>query len=543
MVGESDPCRLSEVSGDEPMNQSTTLARSITRGLIELGISDVVLSPGSRSAPLAIALGEARDRGLIRIHVRIDERSAAFFALGLSKATNRYVPVLCTSGSAVANFYPAFIEAYQSDIKLLALTADRPERLRKTGSNQTTLQASFFGQFAARSIDTSTPIELSHILAGNLRSSGPIHINLQFDEPLLPDDESDWLAGIKVTPISEKTFVPAELAFNQKKIALIIGHDRAGFSVANINKFAEDLKAVVVSEDPVSFERAIAHAPIILSDESVREKLKADLAIVIGRTTLTRAINTYISSAKRIMVIDPRTSDIDTRRSADEIHHVIPNVIRSDADPSWQSEWITYFELARTAISASAEWSEGRIAAAVAQVEADALYIASSRPIRDIEAFALANPSLSLFANRGLAGIDGNISTAMGVATQFKKTVALIGDLAFFHDISALTNEIVENLTIVVVDNNGGGIFSTLPQRGVANFEEFFGTPHNKSIKKIASAFGIKSIEVESVTDLLSEIVNAHQKGVKVIVAKAPARESNADNLHAITESFSKLVH
>jgi 2-succinyl-5-enolpyruvyl-6-hydroxy-3-cyclohexene-1-carboxylate synthase len=543
VVGESDPCRLSEVSGDEPVNQSTTLARSLARGLIELGVSDVVLSPGSRSAPLTIAFGEARDRGLIRIHVRIDERSAAFFALGLSKATNRYVPVLCTSGSAVANFYPAFIEAFQSDIKLLALTADRPERLRKTGANQTTLQAGFFGQFATRSIDTATPIELSHILAGNSRSSGPIHINLQFDEPLLPDDESDWLAGVKVIPISEKVFIPADIAINQKQVALIIGHDRAGFSVEDINEFARDLKAVVVSEDPISFEGAIAHAPIILSDEKVREKLKADLAVVIGRTTLTRSINTYINSAKRIMVIDPRTSDIDTRRSADEIHHVIPNVIRSEADPSWRNEWLTYSDLARTAISASAEWSEGRIAAAVAQTEVDALYIASSRPIRDVEAFALANPSVSVFANRGLAGIDGNISTAMGIATQFNKTLALIGDLALFHDISALTNEIRENLTIVVVDNNGGGIFSTLPQRGVANFEEFFGTPHNKSIKKIASAFGIKSIEVESVADLLAEIASSNQKGVKVIVAKAPLREFNADNLKTIMESFSKLVN
>ncbi len=159
------------------MSISTTLARHIVRQLIEFGIEDAVLSPGSRNAPLSLALYQAEERGLIRLHVRIDERGAAFFALGISKATGKYVPVICTSGTAVANYYPATLEAYHSNTNLLLLTADRPAQLRKTGSNQTTLQNQIFGSFVRHSVDTAAPIDLAPLLS----ESGPVHINLQFE--------------------------------------------------------------------------------------------------------------------------------------------------------------------------------------------------------------------------------------------------------------------------------------------------------------------------------------------------------------------------
>jgi 2-succinyl-5-enolpyruvyl-6-hydroxy-3-cyclohexene-1-carboxylate synthase len=148
-----------------------------------------------------------------------------------------------------------------------------------------------------------------------------------------------------------------------------------------------------------------------------------------------------------------------------------------------------------------------------------------------------------VFANRGLAGIDGNISTAMGIATKHQTTVALIGDLAFLHDLSSLTNQIDENLTLVVVDNDGGGIFSTLPQAGVDNFEEVFGTPHGQSIKKIATAMGLKAVEVDNVSDLLAEIEEKGAgRGIKVIIAKMPSRDENAQNLKSINERFASLA-
>ncbi len=526
---------------------STKLGRHIVRRLIELGVSDVVISPGSRNAPLSLAFAAAAKKNLIRMHVRIDERGAAFFALGISKATKRYVPVVATSGTAVANFLPAVLEAYHSQERLLLLTADRPERLRKTGSNQTTLQQNIFGGFVMKSIDTSAPFEPRHLLT----NGGPVHFNLQFEEPLLPEDgsgdESSWLDGIKVAPLDEKVVVPAEISINQKRVAVIVGHDRAGFEAQAIREFAMSTNAVLISEDPITFPDAIGHASLIFSNEALREKLTAELAIVIGRTTLTRSLNSYISLAKRIMVIDPRVAEIDTRRSADEIHHVLPRVVATSADPDWKKEWLSYFTLAQQAISESAQWSEGRVAAAIAQLEMDALFVASSRPIRDIESFALGSDEtekVKVFANRGLAGIDGNISTAMGIATTFNRSVALLGDLAFLHDVSALTNPINADLTIVVIDNDGGGIFSTLPQRGVEHFEEVFGTPHGRNLKKISAAFGVKAVEVDSIESLRAALENGGKGAgkVRVVIAKVPPREINAANLDSIRELFTSLI-
>ena len=176
------------------MINSTKLAHSLVRQLIELGVSDFVVSPGSRNAPLLIALGEAADKKLIDLHVKIDERGAAFFALGISKASNNYVAVICTSGTAAANFLPAALESVHGGNHLLIITADRPERLRKTGANQTTNQVDLF-QFI-KTHDISSDIEIRNALNG-----GPVHLNIQFDEPLLPEGSVDWLAGLKINQL------------------------------------------------------------------------------------------------------------------------------------------------------------------------------------------------------------------------------------------------------------------------------------------------------------------------------------------------------
>jgi 2-succinyl-5-enolpyruvyl-6-hydroxy-3-cyclohexene-1-carboxylate synthase len=203
------------------MSNSAALARSIIKQLIELGIRDVVLSPGSRNAPLSIALYEASEKGLINLHVRIDERGAAFFALGISKASARYVPVVCTSGTAVANYYPALLEAHHSDINLLLLTADRPARLRRTGSNQTTDQSNIFGTFVRASFDTDKDLDLSEALSG----SGPVHVNLQFDEPLLDKENSDWLSGVKIKTQEKSTGKSIEINTQSEKSVVVVGHD------------------------------------------------------------------------------------------------------------------------------------------------------------------------------------------------------------------------------------------------------------------------------------------------------------------------------
>ena len=522
------------------MSVSTALARHTVRQLIELGVEDVVLSPGSRNAPLSIAFYQAAEKGLIDIHVRIDERGAAFFALGISKASGKYVPVVCTSGTAVANYFPAVLEAHHSDVNLLMLTADRPARLRNTGSNQTTNQHGIFGEFVRSSIDTAAPIDLTRILEGR----GPVHLNLQFDEPLLPEDYSDWLSGIHPVVNAEPIVVPGEIDITTKRNLIIVGHDRAGFSVDEIEDLADDLAAPIVSEDPLVFEQAIAHAPIILSDERVRRELAAELVVVIGRTTLSRSTNAYIQGSSRVMVIDPRTEKIDTARTADELHRVIPKVKKTiEIDQAWHDSWHKYEEVAAAALAELPDWSEAEVASVVAEeLENDsALFVSSSRPIRDIESFAVPRSGIETYANRGLAGIDGNISTAMGIASKHDETYAVIGDLAFLHDISALANPTSDTLTIIVVDNDGGGIFSTLPQRGVDGFEKIFGTPHGRDIAKIVSAFGVSSEEVRSAKELHIALQRIHPQ-LHVIVAKMPDREANADSIYKVIKKYKELV-
>ena len=522
------------------MSNSTALARSIIKQLIELGIKDVVLSPGSRNAPLSIALYEASEKGLINLHVRIDERGAAFFALGIAKASARYVPVVCTSGTAVANYYPALLEAHHSDINLLLLTADRPARLRGTGSNQTTDQSNIFGAFVRASFDTDKDLDLSKALSG----SGPVHINLQFDEPLLDQDNSDWLSGIKVKTQEMGKAEAIEINTESKKSLVIVGHDRAGFSVAEIEKFASDLAAPLIAEDPLVFDGAIAHAPIVLSDEKARVALVAETVFVIGRTTLSRSINAYIQGAKKVIVIDPRTKNIDTSRTSDEIYTQIPRVKEPlDIDQSWHDLWKKFEALAAIALSVLPEWSEPELATVIAEELEDdtALFISSSRPVRDFESFAVPRSGLVTYANRGLAGIDGNISTALGVATQHSESYAVIGDLAFLHDVSALANPTKDNLTIIVVDNDGGGIFSTLGQRGSKGFETIFGTPHGIDISSVVKSFGISSQQIGSAKELHIALQQIHT-GLHVIVAKMPHREENADSIAAVLNKYSQLV-
>jgi 2-succinyl-5-enolpyruvyl-6-hydroxy-3-cyclohexene-1-carboxylate synthase len=522
------------------MSNSTSLARSIIKQVIELGIEDVVLSPGSRNAPLSIAFYHAQKRGLIKLHVRIDERGAAFFALGISKVSGKYVPVVCTSGTAVANYFPAVLEAHHSDINLLLLTADRPARLRKTGSNQTTEQANIFGSFVRHAIDASDEFDLSKVLS----EQGPVHINLQFDEPLISEDKSDWLADISIAPIKRQRQAAKEISVESSRCVVIVGHDRAGFSVAEIEAFAESIAAPLVSEDPLVFENAIAHGPILLSDKKARINLVPETLFVIGRTTLSRSINVYIQEAKKVIVIDPRTEHIDTLRTSDSIYREIPKVKkRVEPDLNWHALWKNYEALSAMALATLPEWCEAELAIVLAEeLESDtALFISSSRPIRDLEAFAIPRSGLLTYANRGLAGIDGNISTALGISSKHSQTYALIGDLAFLHDISALANPTVDNLTIIVVDNDGGGIFSTLPQKNSEGFETIFGTPHGRDIAKIIASFGISCQTISNAKELHIALQRI-DSGLHVIVAKMPDRKSTADNIENCLVNFSGLV-
>ena len=528
--------------GVDLVSTSTRLARVIVRQILEAGITDAVVSPGSRNAPLTLALFAASEKGLIKLHVRIDERTAAFFALGVAKASKRPVPIVCTSGTAVANYHPAVLEASHSNTPLFVITADRPAELRKTGANQTTEQARIFGKSVRYFADVSGavyPLEMPL----NALQTGPVHINVQFDEPLIGDEDTSWLDGIVVTP--PRIFDRKKAGvFNSKSTrgVLIIGQDRAGFDAADVEKFSKDLGWPVIAEDPLTFASAQSHASIFLTSTTIAKDLTPDTVVVIGRTTLSRSINSLISSARKKIVIDARMATVDSDRSADQRFLELPKVEVAAADPEWVAKWSKYSQRTAKVVSELSVWSEPVIAREIgARVPSStSLFISSSRPIRDIEGFAAARSGVETFANRGLAGIDGNISTALGIASVRKECVAVIGDLGFLHDLTGLIQNEEINLRIFVIDNNGGGIFSTLNARGSAGFETVFGTPHNLDICAITKAMGYESSKIENTSALIAQL-SKPVKGVSICVVSAPSRESNAELIKSIYDKMASL--
>jgi 2-succinyl-5-enolpyruvyl-6-hydroxy-3-cyclohexene-1-carboxylate synthase len=365
------------------MSEATTLARVIVRQIIEAGISDAVLSPGSRNAPLSIAFYQAEKRGLIKLHVKIDERGAAFFALGLAKASGLPVPVICTSGTAVANYHPAVLEASHTNSPLLVLTADRPARLRKTGANQTTEQARIFGKAVRYFADISGsayPMELPF----NSLQSGPVHLNIQFDEPLVGDADENWLDNITIrAPRVFDRKTPGTFYTKSTRGLLVIGHDRAGLSQESVEDFAAELGWPVIAEDPLSHKDAIAHASIFLTSTKIRSEINPDTVVVIGRTTLSRSLNALIASARKTIVIDPRMATVDQDRRADQKFTALPKLEVPTVDTDWIATWKKLGERATKVVAELSTWSEevcARDLAAALPAESS-LFVASSRPI------------------------------------------------------------------------------------------------------------------------------------------------------------------
>ncbi|MSX69768.1 MAG: 2-succinyl-5-enolpyruvyl-6-hydroxy-3-cyclohexene-1-carboxylate synthase, partial [Actinobacteria bacterium] len=243
---------------------------------------------------------------------------------------------------------------------------------------------------------------------------------------------------------------------------------------------------------------------------------------------------------KKLIVIDPRVSNIDSNRTADQLLKALPVDVVSTENSD--TNWASAAEAAATSLE-NISWSEQQVIVEIVESLPDesALYVGSSRPIRDIEAFVHPRSGLSVFANRGLAGIDGNISTIFGIAEKYEKTFAILGDLTYLHDISALVNKSKQSIRIFVIDNNGGGIFSTLPQAKVAGFEELFGTPHNLDLVKLTQGFGVEVTRVNDLAQLQSAIAKP-VNGLEVVIVQTPNRQRNAEQLKELTHKVSNAV-
>jgi 2-succinyl-5-enolpyruvyl-6-hydroxy-3-cyclohexene-1-carboxylate synthase len=528
------------------------LALRIVQELWLAGVRDVVLAPGSRSAPLALALHAADEQGDLRLHVRIDERSAGFLALGLTTGARRPVAVVTTSGTAVGNLLPAVMEAHHTGRRLVVVSADRPDRLRGTGANQTTEQAGIFGVFAACHdlAAGATDALLRAAVADACSSPGPTQLNLQLDGPLLPPDPapSTWWHRPEPTSATtpsapEATDTPVAGATEGAGVVLrrgprtvVVAGDGAG---PRARLLAEAANWPLIAE-PTSGARigrqAIRTGRLLLTTD-----LRADIerVVVVGHPTLSRPVTALLSDPglEVLAVRGPDGVATDPGRVA-TVLDAVPTVEGPD-DPVWFDSWHDADDRLGALIDEGLDPGSPLAVAAVvgrAVVGHATLVVGSSNPVRDLDVMATPWPPLQhrfVVGNRGLAGIDGVVSTAIGVALGRQgasRTIAYLGDLTFLHDANGLLigpDEPRPDLTLVVLNDDGGAIFSTLEQgdRPYAGaFERVFGTPHGTDLKALCAAH---LAAYERVTDLgrLAAVLDEQPSGIRVLEVPVSRRD------------------
>ena len=521
------------------MGDSSRCAQLVVTELLGAGVQEVVLSPGSRSAPLAYELFEADKIGLLRLHVRIDERTAGFLALGLAKASERPVAVVTTSGTAAANLHPAVLEAFHSHIPLVAMTADRPRAARYAGGNQTTDQAGLFARHvrAETQIDDtpSTPrswrFELGRVLAAatGMRSGtpGPVHVNLSFSEPLVP--------GVETAPIQPELLVTPRLGPPEPVVlpagpqTLVVAGAMTPSAGAAARAFAEQADLPLLAE-PVSNARAGSHALAtgrLLLRTGLGEEIER--VVMFGHPTLARPVMRLLGREDVELVVVASTAEwIDPGTNA----RLVADAVTLEATrDGWRERWSEADEAMAERLAEVLDglaYLSGPVVAArlwSALGAADTLVIGSSSPVRDLDLAPISAEPPMVYANRGLAGIDGTISTAIGVGLVVERpTHALVGDETFLHDTTGLIvgrHEQRPDLRILVANDNGGAIFATLEhghpiQSGA--YERIFGTPHDVDLERLATSTGAGYRRVETGEDL-AEVLAEPPLGIEVVEA------------------------
>lgn len=632
------------------MTPSLTAARVLLDELVRLGVRDLVLCPGSRSAPLAYAAHELDEAGRLRLHVRVDERSAAFLALGLGKRSRRPAVVVTTSGSAVGNLHPAVLEAHHAAVPLILLTADRPPELRGVGANQATQQPGIFGGSVRLALDLETPAEPAR-QAATWRSAagravaaatgaltgpgqaGPVHLNQPFRDPLAPGsddplvdggaggrggggggagagggdgggsaegddpvrgrpDGAPWVtlpgaargtesddtgpprdpavpSGASAGPISDGHPPPA----HDERTLVVIGElPTPGLRRVALDWAAHHGAPVVAEPGPGTHDLVLPHGALLLTAHAWVEAHLPSRVLVVGRPTLGRAVPALTRRpGVRVEVITPGEPAADgwadATSTAAAVHPVSALVLDGDpgppADPSaWAREWLDAGERMAAALDPDAARAatapietgvptppampaaptppapldaptpratlDGPTVAALlndALPTGARLLLGSSSVARDWHlALPRPRPDLDVVTSRGLAGIDGLVSTAAGLALADPQTltVALLGDLSFLHDAGGLVigpDEPTPDLTIVVVDDDGGSIFTTLEHGAdalAAPFARIFATPTRSDVAAVARAHGAAVVEVRAAADLAAA-VSAAPEGLRVV--------------------------
>ncbi|MDF9279473.1 2-succinyl-5-enolpyruvyl-6-hydroxy-3-cyclohexene-1-carboxylic-acid synthase, partial [Arthrobacter sp. EH-1B-1] len=509
-------------------------ARRVTAALAAAGITDVVLAPGSRSAPLAYALAEAAERGELRIHVRIDERVSAFTALGLALGAQRPAAVVTTSGTAVGELLPAVMEANHAAVPLVVLSADRPEELRGTGANQTTRQPGLFGVHVRAAMDVPAGTDPAPFLARALAEArgasgpaGPVHVNLAFRDPLVPSiDGAAGSAGAArseagtepgtatatsavtapdITTAPQRTTTPAPSGDGARTV-VVAGHGAGELAAV----FAQHLGLPLLAE-PSSNARF--GSSVIVAYRLLLERFgpQIERVVVFGRPTLSRPVAALLArtDVERALYVPEPQAWFEGGRRSERLISTLDELLAfagRGAD-GWLSEWRKAGARAEAALQlhlADEPVLTGlHVADAVWENTTDNLVLGSSNPIRDVDLMATGDwHPLEVYANRGLAGIDGTISTAAGIALAAGiPTRLLVGDLTFLHDAGGLllgTGEEEPDLQVVVLNDSGGGIFGLLEHGNPATLERYgsaverlFGTPHFANLAALAEGYGV----------------------------------------------------
>ncbi len=519
------------------MSESYACAQAVIAQLCAQGVREVVLAPGSRSAPLALATQAAERSGLLRLHVRTDERSAGFLALGLAKPGGRCAAVITTSGTAVGNLLPAVMEAHHAGVPLLVLSADRPAALVGFGANQTTDQNRLFSGFVryqAR-VASSAPspswvaqVARAVILAEGAATlaPGPAHLNIELAEPLVPDAEAGLPQASAVraiaAPVRATTLAPGP------RTLLLCGDASVeqGRAVADL---AERAGLPLVAEPSSNARRgrnALAAGRLLLARELAG---RIERVVAFGHPTLSRPINRLLARADVELIVVSATADfVDPGWRASTFAAAVD---LPRGDPSWLADWLDADRRALRHVDEVLASEPGLTGPAVARQVLAAvprehnLVIGNSNPIRDADLAPVAADPAPVYANRGLAGIDGTVSTAAGIAlATHRPTTMLCGDLTFGHDANGLAigpGEPRPDLRIVVADDSGGSIFATLEYgeaRFADAFERVFATWPGVDPVALAAGYGVPARRVATGEDLAGALASP-VCGVEVVVA------------------------
>lgn len=567
------------------MNPSTALATVVVDELVRLGVREAVLCPGSRSAAFAYALQDADRTGRLRLHVRVDERSAAFLALGLAKLTRQPAAVFTTSGTAVANLHPAVLEASHAAVPLIIVSADRPAELQGTGANQTTDQTHIFGAAVALFHQFGAPERrqgqnaLWRSAVGRLYAAavgatgsdpGPVHLNVPLREPLVPDlGAGEWPESLQGRGDGAPWVIrsPARLQvgglFGVRRTLIVLGDLPDAAAASAVTDLARVSGWPVIAEPFGCRDRSVVlpHGPLLLTAAQWLSGHLPDRVLVVGRVTLSRTVGDLLRNpAVRVEVVAAQSNWPDPSHVA-HVVHPFEVVLASIPDgPQVDQDWARGWADAGRALSKAARsviesaWPSGFGVAVTVLAELapeSTLFVGSSNSVRDVDLAmspSVRSTPLTVVASRGLAGIDGCVSTAIGLALAqpARAVYALMGDLTFLHDSNGLLigpREPRPDLTIVVTNDDGGGIFTLLepgePGRA-QDFERVFGSPTGATILDICRAHGVRHTLASTKADL-SAALRQRPDGLSVVevrVDRAGHRDLHAGLASAAAQSL-----